>query len=56
MSNHDIVQVKNPRTNRYIKINRTLGLILGCKYSKGPYKNIPIVKQDSPSQPNNLPD
>lgn len=37
-----IVQVKNPRTGRYIRINREKAIITGHKKSAGPYKNIPI--------------
>ncbi len=42
---HDIVQVKNPKTERYIKIDRALGQIIGEKTTKGPYKNIPVARQ-----------
>lgn len=38
----DIVQVRNPKTSRYIKIDRTAGNIIGQKLTKGPYKKIPI--------------
>ena len=38
----DIVQVRNPMTGRYIKIDRTIGSIVSHKRSDGPYKNIPI--------------
>jgi hypothetical protein len=41
----DIVQVKNPRTNRYVKINRTEGKIIGQKPSVGPYKNVPVARK-----------
>ena len=39
---HDLVQVKNPMTGYYIKIDRTTGMIISHKQSKGPYKNIQI--------------
>ena len=39
----EIVQTRNPRTNRYIKINKTKGLIVGHKKSTGPYKGIDIA-------------
>jgi hypothetical protein len=39
----DYVQLKNPRTGRYVKIDRTQGLIVAHKKSEGPYKNIPIA-------------
>lgn len=40
-----IVQVLNPRTDRYIKIDREKGAIVSEKKTKGPYKGIPIVKK-----------
>lgn len=40
---HDIVQVRNPKTNRYIKIDRTVGKIIGHKPDEKAYKDIPIV-------------
>jgi hypothetical protein len=40
----DIVQVKNPRTNRYIKIDRDKGRILSHKKSVGKYANVPVAK------------
>ncbi len=43
----DIVQVKNPRSGRYVKINRSDGKILDHKKSKGPYKNIPVARNTS---------
>jgi hypothetical protein len=39
----DYVQLKNPRTGRYVKIDRTQGLIVAHKKSEGPYKNVPIA-------------
>ncbi|HYR10441.1 MAG TPA: hypothetical protein VEQ60_21885 [Longimicrobium sp.] len=39
----DYVQLKNPRTGRYVKIDRTQGLIIAHKKSAGPYKNVPIA-------------
>jgi hypothetical protein len=41
----DVVQVQNPKTNRYVKIDRTKGKILSHKKSDGPYKNIPIARK-----------
>ncbi|WP_420455535.1 hypothetical protein [Rubrivirga sp.] len=41
----DIVQVKNPRSGRYVKVDRTRGLILGHKKSEGPYANVPIARK-----------
>ncbi len=36
----DLVQVKNPRSGRYVKIDRDVGLIVAHKKSPGPYKGI----------------
>ena len=41
----DIVQVKNPRSNRYIKIDRAKGRILSHKKSEGAYKGIPVARK-----------
>ena len=38
------IQIKNPKTNRYIKIDREKGSIVDHKKSNGPYKNILIVR------------
>lgn len=43
----DIVQVKNPRTNRYVKIDRSIGKIVAHKKSSGPYKDIPVARKKS---------
>lgn len=45
MSNEDLVQVKNPRSNRDVNINPTVGLMLSTKQSEGPDKGIPIVNR-----------
>lgn len=42
----DIVQTKNPKTERYVKIDRLAGRILAHKKSPGPYKNIPMAKKE----------
>jgi hypothetical protein len=39
----DIVQLRNPRSDRYVKVDRAHGRILDHKKSPGPYKNVPIV-------------
>ncbi len=41
----DVVQVKNPRTGRYVKINRSAGKIVSHKKSDGPYKGVPIARK-----------
>jgi len=43
----DIVQVKNPKTEHYVKINRTEGRIMDHKKSEGPYKNVPIARKST---------
>jgi hypothetical protein len=42
---HDIVQVKNPKTERYVKIDRTEGKIISHKQSPGPYKGVPVGRK-----------
>ncbi len=39
----DMVQVYNPKVQRYVKIDRGLGRPYPPKKTKGPYKSIPIV-------------
>ena len=41
----NIVQVKNPKSNHYVKIDRSAGKIISHKKSEGPYKNIPIARK-----------
>ncbi len=41
----DIVQVKNPRSGRYVKIDRSKGRILAHKKSSGPYKGVPVARR-----------
>lgn len=38
----NVVQVQNPRTGRYVKINKDKGRIVAHKKSDGPFKNVPI--------------
>lgn len=45
MVKKDIVQVKNPRSNRYIKIDREKGRVLSHKKSEGKYKGIPVANK-----------
>lgn len=40
----DIVQIKNPRTGHYVKIDRDAGRILDHKKSEGPYKGVPVAR------------
>jgi hypothetical protein len=41
----DVVQVKNPKTNRYVKIDRSAGKIVSHKKSDGPYKGVPVARK-----------
>lgn len=43
----DIVQVRNPRSGHYVKIDRAEGQILSYKKSEGPYKSVPIARRRS---------
>jgi hypothetical protein len=42
---HNVVQVKNPRTNKYVKIDRSEGKIVSHKKSPGPYKGVPVARK-----------
>lgn len=39
----EIVQLMNPRTKRYIVVDRVNGLIVKTKKTPGPYKNIQVI-------------
>lgn len=43
----DVVQVKNPRSGLFVKIDRAAGKIIGHKKSTGAYKNVPIVPEST---------
>jgi len=43
----DVIQTKNPKTERYVKIDRSAGRIIAHKKSRGPYKNVPIARKRS---------
>lgn len=42
---HDVVQVLNPRSGHYVKIDRTAGKIIAHKQSEGKYQNIPVARK-----------
>ena len=39
----DLVQIKNPKIDRWVKIDKATGTIVSHKKSKGPYKGIKIA-------------
>ncbi len=39
----DIVQIKNPQSGRYVKVDRSAGKIISHKRTVGPYKGVPIA-------------
>jgi len=43
----DIVQVRNPRSGHFVKIDRTAGKIIDHKKSDGAYKGVPIARKSS---------
>ncbi len=43
----DVVQVKNPKSGRYVKIDRSAGRIIDHKKSIGPFKGVPIAEKTS---------
>ena len=46
-SKRDVVQVKNPKTGHYVKIDRSAGKIVSHKKSDGPYKGVPVARKRS---------
>ncbi|SMD36225.1 hypothetical protein SAMN04488029_2782 [Reichenbachiella faecimaris] len=42
-----VVQVKNPKTGRYVKIDREKGRIVAHKKSDGPFKNVAVARKRS---------
>jgi hypothetical protein len=49
MSNRrrDVIQTRNPKSGRYVKIDRDAGRIISHKKSEGPYANVPIARKRS---------
>ena len=45
MAKKIIVQVKNPRTGKYVKIDRSKGRIVASKKSDGPFKGVTIARK-----------
>jgi hypothetical protein len=43
----DIVQVKNPRSGHFVKIDRDAGKIIDHKKTAGAYKNVPIARKST---------
>lgn len=41
----DIVQIRNPRTKRYVKVDRNKWMIVSHKKSDWPYEGVPIFKR-----------
>ena len=46
---HKIIQTKNPRSNRYVKLDLEKGMVIASKKSEGAYKNIPIIRKEKNS-------
>jgi len=43
-----LTQVRNPRSGRFVKINKATGTIISHKKSKDAYKGVPITRSGSP--------
>lgn len=41
----NLVQTRNPRTDRYVLIDRSKGQILESKETPGPYPSVPIARK-----------
>lgn len=39
------VQLRNPRSDRYVKVDRARGSIVAHKASPGPYLGVPVVRE-----------
>ena len=44
-SKKSVVQIKNPKSGHWVKIDRSKGKIVDHKTTPGPYKNIPKIKK-----------
>lgn len=42
-----VVQAKNPKTGRYVKIDRAAGKIIAHKATLGPYKGVPVARKQA---------
>ena len=40
-----VVQIKNPKSGKYVKIDRSKGRIISHKKSEGPYKGVPVARK-----------
>ena len=45
MAKKGVVQTKNPRTGKYVKVNRDGGKIISTKKTDGPYKGVPVLRK-----------
>ena len=43
----NLVQAKNPKSGKYVKLDLDRGMVVSHKKSKGPYKNIKIIRSDN---------
>jgi hypothetical protein len=50
-SEADVVQIKNPRSGLYVKIDRLAGKVIAYKESEGPFEGIPIARRARGSEP-----
>ena len=41
----DVIQIKNPKSGKYVKIERSAGKIISHKKSEGPYKGVPVARK-----------
>ena len=41
----DLVQTRNPKTNRYVVFDRVTGRLVRTQKSRGPYKRFPIARK-----------
>ncbi len=51
-----MAQIKNPRTGRYVKIDRSIGKIVSSKKTPKPYKKVPIISTKDATQESQKPE
>lgn len=47
---HELVQLLNPRSKRWVVVDKTAGKILKYSRTSKPYKNITIVSKSAPDK------
>jgi hypothetical protein len=43
---NDLIQIRNPKSGKYVKIDRSVGKIISHKKTEGPYKGVPVARKE----------